>query len=88
MNQFTLFKNEDKATRKTYPYFLNVQSDLLDDLNSRMVIPFSSISSVKNINAKKLCPIIMIEDKQFVLLPHQMTAVPASIPPCVSLSVA
>ena len=79
MSQFTVYKNEDKDTRKTYPYFLNVQSELLDDLNSRMVIPFSSFASVKHINAKKLCPIIMIDDKEYILLTHQMTAVPASI---------
>ena len=79
MSQFTIYENGNKDTRKTYPYFLNVQSDLLDDLNSRMVIPFSSFASVKNINAKKLCPIITIANKEYVLLTHQMTAVPVSI---------
>ncbi len=79
MTQFIAYINEDKSSRKTYPFFLDVQSDLLDDLNSRLVIPLSSISSVRNINAKRLCPVILIKNKDYVLLTHQMTSVPASI---------
>jgi toxin CcdB len=78
MSQFTVYKNGDKATRKTYPYFLNVQNDLLDELNSRVVIPFSTPGSLKHRDAKKLCPIIKIDEKKFVLLTHQITTVPES----------
>lgn len=79
MSQFTLHKNENKSTNKTYPYFVNVQSDLLDELNSRMVIPLSPLKMLKHDNVKRLCPIIKIEDKSFVLLTHQLTSVPKSI---------
>ena len=79
MSQYTLYKNENKATKKTYPYFVNVQSDLLDELNSRIVIPLSSLKSLENKNVKRLCPIIKVEDKSFVLLTHQLTSVPKSI---------
>ena len=78
MSQFSVYVNKDKATRKTYPYFLNVQNDLLDELNSRVVIPFSTPGSIKHRDAKKLCPIIQIKGKDFVLLPHQITTVPRS----------
>jgi toxin CcdB len=78
MSQFTVYKNEDRATKKTYPYFLNIQNDLLDELNSRVVMPFSIPASVKYRYAKKLCPIIMIEDKELILLAHQITTVPKS----------
>ena len=78
MSQFSVYENKDKATRKTYPYFLNVQNDLLDELNSRVVIPFSTPGSIKHRDAKKLCPIIEIKNKEFVLLTHQITTVPES----------
>ncbi|MGQ8365832.1 CcdB family protein [Glaciecola sp. 1036] len=78
MSQFTVYLNKDKATKKTYPYFLNVQNDLLDELNSRVVIPFSSPGSIKHRDAKKLCPIIQIKGKDYVLLTHQITTVPES----------
>ena len=54
MSQFTVYKNEDKATKKTYPYFLNIQNNLLDELNSRVVMPFSTLASVKHRDARKL----------------------------------
>ncbi|MEL6722828.1 MAG: CcdB family protein [Pseudomonadota bacterium] len=79
MSQFTVYKNEDKATKKTYPYFLNIQNNLLDELNSRVVMPFSTLASVKHRDAKKLCPVIMIEDKELILLAHQITTVPKSL---------
>jgi toxin CcdB len=78
MGQFSVYKNDDEATRKTYPYFLNIQNDLLDELNSRVVIPFSTPGSIKHRDAKKLCPIIKIDDKEFVLLTHQITTIPRS----------
>lgn len=56
-----------------------MQSDLLDDLNSRIVIPLSLYKTLKQTNAKKLCPIIDIDEGCFVLLTHQMTTVPKSI---------
>jgi len=79
MSQYTLYKNENNDSKKAYPYFVNVQSDLLDELNSRMVIPLSPLKTLKNTNAKKLCPIIDIEEDCFVLLTHQLTSVPKSI---------
>jgi toxin CcdB len=78
MTQFSVYENKDKATKKTYPYFLNVQNDLLDELKSRVVIPFSTPDSIKHRDAKKLCPIIQIKGKGFVLLTHQITTVPES----------
>ena len=79
MQQFTLYKNDNKNSKKTYPYFIDVQNDLLDDLNSRMVIPLSAQATLHNLNAKRLCPTIEIDAGIFVLLTHQMTSVPCSV---------
>ena len=78
MKQFTLYKNENKRSKKAYPYFVDVQCDLLADLNSRIVIPLSAQETLNNLNAKKLCPIVEIDEGVFVLLTHQMTSVPYS----------
>ncbi|PCH60575.1 MAG: plasmid maintenance protein CcdB [Gammaproteobacteria bacterium] len=79
MAQFSLYKNEDSSSNETYPYFIDVQNSLLSDLNSRLVIPLSPHGTLNNTNAKKLCPIIRIDEGNFVLLTHQMTSVPNSI---------
>jgi len=79
MNQYALYKNENKSSKKTYPYFVDVQSGLLDSLNSRVVIPLSLSKEMNNKNAKGLCPIFDIEGKDYILLTHQMTSVPISL---------
>jgi len=78
MNQFSLYKNENKSSKKAYPYFIDVQNDLLDNLNSRVVIPLSAQTTLKNLNAKTLCPVIEVDGNAFVLLTHQITSVPCS----------
>ncbi len=79
MSQFTLYKNEDSASNQVYPYFLDVQHELLNDLNSRVVIPLSPKHLLKNSVAKRLCPVIELQEGQFVLLTHQMTSVPSTL---------
>jgi len=79
VSQFDLYKNDNKNSNKTYPYFVDVQSNLLDELNSRVVIPLSLHKTLNQTNAKRLCPVIDVKDKHYVLLTHQMTSVPKTI---------
>ena len=79
MCQFTVYLNEDVSSNDTYPYFIDIQNSLLNGLNSRLVIPLSKQTSLNNIAAKKLCPVLQINNESFVLLTHQMTTVPVSI---------
>ncbi len=79
MAQFSLYKNEDSASNDAYPYFIDIQNSLLSDLNSRLVIPLSPHGALNNTDAKKLCPVIHLDEGNFVLLTHQMTSVPSSI---------
>lgn len=79
MAQFSLYRNEDSSSNETYPYFIDVQNPLLEDLNSRLVIPLSPHAALNNTDAKRLCPLIQLDNGSFVLLTHQMTSVPKSI---------
>ncbi len=79
MVQFSLYKNEDSTSNDAYPYFVDVQNPLLSDLNSRLVIPLSPHGALNNTDAKRLCPVIHLDEGNFVLLTHQMTSIPSSI---------
>jgi toxin CcdB len=79
VTQFSLYKNQDKRSRNTYPYFVDVQNSLFSDLNSRLVIPFARPESINDSDVDRLCPAIPIHGKSHVLLTHQMTSVPISI---------
>jgi len=76
--QFSLYKNRDKRSRSSYPYFIDVQNSLFSDLNSRLVIPFARHISVNKSDAERLCPVIPIHGESHILLTHQMTSVPLS----------
>jgi len=78
MGQFTVYENPNIDSNDIYPYFVDVQNELLKSLNSRMVIPITPIQMMGNITISKLCPKIQINDGEFILLTHQMTNVPTS----------
>lgn len=78
MSQFDLYVNTDKDTSKTYPYFIDVQNDLLDALNSRLVIPLTPRARTDKPYPDNLCPTLRIAGKDFALLTHQMTSIPVS----------
>jgi len=47
MAQFDIYENGNMETRELYPYLLDVQADILDELPTRIVIPLVSASAVK-----------------------------------------
>lgn len=82
MKQFGLYANPDKDTCQAYPYFVDVQNDLLDGLKSRVVIPIIALNKSASPRAaypEHLCPVIEIGRKKYVLMTHQMTSVPVQL---------
>ena len=63
MAQFDLYVNTDQNTNKVYPYFIDIQNDLLDSLNSRVVIPLTPLQQSDKSYPKNLCPVVEIEGK-------------------------
>ncbi len=79
MPQFSVYRNQDKRSKNTYPYFVDIQNSLLSDLNTRLVIPFAKPTALNKIEVERLCPVVLIQGKDYVLLTHQLTSVPAAI---------
>ncbi|SRR5690606_12319507 len=83
MKQFGLYANPDKNTSQAYPYFVDVQNALLENLNSRVVIPIVAFEKSKsartNLYPENLCPVVEIGRKKYVLMTHQMTSVPVQL---------
>lgn len=78
MKQFDVYTNIDKDTNKSYPYFVDIQSGLLDTLNSRVVIPLTPVTKSDKSYPSNLCPTIKIKNKNYSLLTHQLTSVSTS----------
>ena len=58
---------------------MDVQSELLDSLNSRLVIPLTPLELLGPKAPSHLCPTISISEGDFVLLTHQMASVPVKL---------
>lgn len=79
MARFDIYLNTGKHA-KTTPYLLDVQSDLLDDLDSRVVIPLRRLSDFPQVKLPtRLTPIVAIEDEQFIIETPKMSAAPRSV---------
>ncbi len=78
MGQFTLYQNHGDSS-DTYPFFIDVQNELLDSLNTRVVIPLTPSARLDHKAPNHLCPILHIDSGDFILLTQQMTSVPVSI---------
>lgn len=59
-------------------YLLDIQSDLLNELNSRLVVPLLPASSAPK-PARRLNPVFDIADQQVVMVTQFMGAVPTGI---------
>ena len=59
-------KNNNQSTATAYPYFVDVQSELLDSLNTRLVVPLTPIELLEKKAPSHLCPIIHIDEGDFV----------------------
>ena len=71
MAQFDVYKNENELTNQKVPYLLDVQNDILDSINTRVVIPL-----VKDKNDfKGLTKEFVIKNQKVYLTTSQMGAI-------------
>jgi toxin CcdB len=72
MSQYDVYKGYEKDT-----FILDVQSDILSDLNTRMVVPLLPEQMAPEA-AQRLNPILEVEGIKCVMVTQFMTAVPKS----------
>lgn len=76
MAQFVLYNNPNRSTKKEFPYLLDVQSHLLSDLETRVVVPVAKLSSLTTKPISNLCPIIKCGNEKLVLMTQQIAGIP------------
>lgn len=79
MARFDVYANPGRHANTT-PYLLDVQSDLLDGLGSRMVIPLRSLKHFPKVKlSNRLTPVLRIEGDDYLLETPKMGAVPQRV---------
>ena len=75
MPQFAVYKNRNEVTRTRFPLLLDVQSDLLEPLNTRVVVPLSPAASAKSRTMVKLTPKLPVAGKDYVMVTPQLASI-------------
>lgn len=75
MAQYSVYSNTNPSSKEIYPYILDVQSPLLESLETRVVIPLSLKSRFNEKAIKNLTPVVSIQGVEFLVLTPQMAAI-------------
>lgn len=75
--QYFIYRNG--SNNKRYPYLIDVQSDLVDVLSTRIVIPLVHASYAQAKLPERICPVVNVEGENFIVMTHEMASVEADI---------
>lgn len=78
MPQFSLYENINEKSREAMPYLLDVQSDLLKSLSTRVVVPLCPVSALGSQSITTLSPNLDINGIAYTLLTPQLAGVELS----------
>jgi toxin CcdB len=76
MAQFDVYPNPGKTSKTHFPYLVDIQSPLLTDLATRIVIPLGNRSAFGGEAMRGLTPEITFADQELLLLIPQISSMP------------
>ncbi|GAA4411390.1 CcdB family protein [Quisquiliibacterium transsilvanicum] len=79
MAQFDVHANADPGSRARMPYLVDVQSDLLGDLASRVVVPLVRADDSVLRPLARLTPVFELEGREFVFVTPELAGVSRSV---------
>lgn len=74
MAQFDIYTNTNPESKKNIPYLLDIQSDLLSSLSTRVVVPLILSNKVKK-PIKHLMPLFTIQNSTLVMSTAELASV-------------
>ncbi len=79
MAQFDVYPNPSKSTRRPYPYIVDIQSPVISELSTRIVIPLARKSMIGGEGLGGLTPEISYEGDELLLLVPQIASMPTKL---------
>jgi len=74
VSQFDVFRNPVVQQRSTIPFMLDIQSDLLDGLSTRLTLPLALPALVPSAIPLNLCPSLEFDGQRVHVLSHLAVA--------------
>lgn len=75
MPQFSVYKNKNAATKERVPYLLDVQCNLLSELETRVVVPLYTATTIKASAMTVLTPRFEVDGKELVAMTPQLAGI-------------
>jgi len=75
VTQFAVYRNKNPRTRRVYPLLVDVQVELLEDLQTCVVVPLSRAAAVSEFPLAYLTPALFFEGEAYVLMTPQLAGI-------------
>ena len=69
--QYDVYPNPSPRMRDIYPFVVDVQSDLLKALATRMVVPLAITKLPATSLPRRLCPVLTVQGQSLMLVPFE-----------------
>ena len=73
--RYDIYKNQNAASKKTFPFLLDVQAELLEDLDTRVVVPLAPKELFAGKILTQLMPVLDIKGKEHVSVTPLMAGI-------------
>ena len=78
MAQFDIYENPNEKTNQTIPYLLDIQSDLLANLATRVVVPLITATAMGKA-IKHLNPQFTVKGVTLFMAPAELAGIPVRV---------
>lgn len=75
MPQFAVYRNENPGSCDEFPFLVDVQADLLEELGTRVVIPLARSEALIDFPTQYLTPLITFQGRPYALLTPQLAGI-------------
>jgi toxin CcdB len=79
MAQFDAYPNPNVQQRAAFPYYVVLQSDQLDQFNTRMVMPLARAPLAPAAVPRRLAQTVSVEGERLLLAAHLVAALPRAL---------
>ena len=75
MAQFDVYRNENPGSCEEFPFLVDVQADLLEELGTRVVIPLAKAKPLTDFPTQYLSPLVGFQGRSYALLTPQLAGI-------------
>ncbi len=79
MAQFDVYRNPSSKTNRAYPFLVDVQNSVIDQLATRLVVPLTKNKTKNSLYMKNLTPEIEFEGETYLFLTQQLSSIPEDV---------